>query len=146
MVPLNMLFNGQPNIFHSNIVRMPKLHQGAPYNFGFKIKFDDDTYRDFSTVEGMRWRIKLRPADISDLMVLTLEEGNFEVTTDVVENDTLNFVLAADDWEGVVIPRSVNHMEMDVPFAFVVEFLDANGVVNERFAQGSGLISVSMVS
>ena len=32
----------------------------------------------------------------------------------------------------------------DVPFSFVVEFLDAEGVVIERFAQGTGLISVDL--
>jgi hypothetical protein len=145
MVPLNMRFDGTPNVFGSNIVRMPKLFEGAPYSFGLRIKFEDDSYRNFSTVVGMRWRIKLRPSDTLDLMVLTKENGNFTVTDDASNSDKLTFVVHASDWEGIVLPKSPNHMEMDVPFAFVVEFLDAEGVVVERFAQGSGLISTSLV-
>ena len=145
MVPLNMRFDGTPNIFGSNIVRMPKLFEGAPYSFGLRIKFEDDSYRNFSTVAGMRWRIKLRPSDTLDLMVLTKANGNFTVTDDMSNGDKLTFVVHASDWEGIVLPKSPNHMEMDVPFAFVVEFLDAEGVVVERFAQGSGLISTSLV-
>ena len=145
MVPLNMRFDGTPNIFGSNIVRMPKLFEGAPYSFGLRIKFEDDSYRNFSTVVGMRWRIKLRPSDTLDLMVLTMANGNFTVTDDASNSDKLTFVVHAADWEGITLPKSPNHMEMDVPFAFVVEFLDAEGVVVERFAQGSGLISTSLV-
>lgn len=145
MVPLNMRFDGTPNVFGSNIVRMPKLFEGAPYSFGLRIKFEDDSYRNFSTVVGMRWRIKLRPSDTLDLMVLTKDNGNFTVTNDASNSDKLTFVVHASDWEGISLPKSPNHMEMDVPFAFVVEFLDAEGVVVERFAQGSGLISTSLV-
>ena len=145
MVPLNMRFDGTPNVFGSSIVKMPKLFEGAPYSFGIRIRFEDDSYRNFSTVVGMRWRIKLRPSDALDLMVLTKENGNFTVTDDMSNGDKLTFVVHASDWENVDLPRSPNHMEMDVPFAFVVEFLDAEGVVVERFAQGSGLISTSLV-
>lgn len=145
MVPLNMRFDGQPNVFGSNIVRMPKLFEGAPYSFGLRIRFEDDSYRNFSPVVEMRWRIKLRPADQLDLMVLTKTNGNFSVTNDMSNGDKLTFIIHASDWEGVTLPRSPNHMEMDVPFAFVVEFLDAEGVVVERFAQGSGLISTNLV-
>jgi hypothetical protein len=145
MVPLNIRFDGVPNVFHSPIVRMPKLYEGAPYRFGFKIRFEDDTYRNFGGIPDMRWRIKLRPSDDADLMVLYASRGNFEITTDLHPNDQLNFVVKASDWENVELPKSPNHMEMDVPFSFVVEFLDEGGVVTERFAQGSGLISVSLV-
>lgn len=144
-VPINIRFDGAPNVAGSNIVRMPKLYQGAPYQFGFRIRFEDNTYRDFSTVVGIRWRIKLRPSDSQDLMLLTKANGNFTVTTDLVANDTLSFVLTEDDWANVVLERSPNHLETEVPFAHVVEFLDAGGVVVERFAQGSGLISLSLV-
>jgi hypothetical protein len=142
MTPLNIRFDGAPNVQGTNIVRMPKLCQGAPYSYGIRIRLEDDSYRDFSTVVGMRWRIKLRPADKAELMVLTLADGNFTVTGD--NDDILTFVVAAADWEEVVLPQSSNHLEMDVPFSFVVEFLDAEGVVTERFAQGSGLISVNL--
>lgn len=145
MVPITMRFDGVANVLGSNTVRMPKLNQGAPYSFGLRVRMEDDSYRDWSTIVGIRWRIKLRPSDLTDLMVLTKANGNFTVTTDLVANDTLSFVLAAADWDNVVLPRSPNHMEMDVPFSHVVEFLDAGGVVTERFAQGSGLISVSLV-
>jgi len=146
MVPLNMRFDGAPNVQGSNIVRMPKLCEGAPYSFGLRVRNEDLTYRDFSTVAGMRMRIKLHPSDTQDLMVLTLANGNFTVTQETTQGDTLTFVVNASDWTNIVLPRSVNHMEMDVPFAFVIEFLDAQGVVTERFAQGSGLISVDLVN
>jgi len=139
MVPLNMRFDSVPNTQGSNIVRMPKLNQGAPYSFGLRVRHEDNSYRNWTDIPEIRWRIKLRPSDKADLMVLTKSAGNF-----VVDGNTLNFVVKASDWEGVILPKSPNHMEMDVPFAFVVEFLDADGVVTERFAQGSGLISVSL--
>lgn len=145
MVPINMRFDSVANVLNSNIVRMPKLNEGAPYNFGFRIRFEDDTYRDFSLDVEMRWRIKLRPSDSEDLMVLLKSEGNFVVSTETIANDTLNFVVKATDWTDIVLPRSPNHMEMDVPFSFVVECLDAEGVVVERFAQGSGLISIDLM-
>jgi hypothetical protein len=145
MVPLPIRFDGVPNVFGSHTVHMPKLYEGAPYSFGFRIRFEDDSYRNFDTVVEMRWRIKLRPSDSVDLMVLTKSNGNFTVTTEVYPGDTLRFVVKAADWEGVTLPRSPNHMELDVPFSHVVEFLDAEGVVVERFAQGSGLISVDLV-
>lgn len=148
MVPINMRFDSVPNVLESNIVRMPKLNQGAPYRFGFRIRYEDNTYRDFSLDVEMRWRIKLRPTDSEDLMVLYKSNGNFEVDTDVIENDTLYFVIDASDWDGIVLPKSPNHMELDVPFCFIVEVLDAtgpDGVVTERFAQGSGYIATSMV-
>lgn len=145
MVPINMRFDSVPNVLGSNIVRMPKLNEGAPYNFGFRIRYEDLTYRDFSLDVNMRWRIKLRPSDSEDLMVLTKAAGNFVVSTETIPNDTLNFVIKASDWNGIVLPRSPNHMEMEVPFAFVVECLDAGGVVVERFAQGSGLISIDLM-
>lgn len=144
MVPLTIRFDGAANVAGSNIVRLPKLCQGAPYNFSLRIRNDDLTYRVFTSVVGMRWRIKLRPSDTVDLMVLTKADGNFVVSTTTTTDDTLSFVLAADDWNNIALPKSANHMEMDVPFAFVVEFLDAGGAVTERFAQGSGLISVSL--
>jgi hypothetical protein len=145
MVPLNIRFDGAPNVEGSNIVRMPKLCQGAPYSFGLRVRNEDLSYRDFSVPTNIRMRIKLRPADTQDLMVLTKAAGNFTVTTDTSPNDTLKLVLAAADWANVALPKSTNHMEMDVPFAFTIEFLDVGGVVTERFAQGSGLISVSLV-
>lgn len=145
MIPLTIRFDGAPNVQGSNIVRTPKLSEGAPYSFGLRIRNQDLTYRDFSTVVGMRMRIKLRPSDTQDLMVLTKADGNFTVTTETDPGDTLTLVINAADWDNVVLPRSANHMELDVPFAFVIEFLDAGGVVTERFAHGSGLISVSLV-
>lgn len=145
MVPLNIRFDGVANVQGSNIVRLPKLFQGAPYNFSLRVRQEDDSYRNFTTVAGIRWRIKLRPKDSQDLMVLTLANDNFVVSSNEEAGDTLSFVLTAEDWEDVVLPLSENHMEMDVPFSFVIEFLDAeDGVVVERFAQGSGLISVSL--
>lgn len=146
MLSLNMRFDGAPNVQGSNIVRMPKLYQGAPYSFGFRIRNDDLTFRDFTSVEGIRMRMKLHPADRVDLMVLTKANGNFTVTTETSTGDTISIVVAADDWNNVILPHSVNHMEMDVPFAFVIEFLDAEDKVVERFAQGSGLISVSLAA
>lgn len=146
MVPLNIRFDGAPNVQGSNIVRMPKLCQGAPYSFGLRIRNEDLTYRNFSTVVGMRMRIKLRPSDTQDLMVLTKADGNFNVTTETSTGDTLTLVIAASDWANIDLPRSANHMEMDVPFAFIIEFLDAGGVVTERFAHGSGLISVDLLA
>lgn len=145
MVPLNIRFDGAANVQGSNIVRMPKLCQGAPYSFGLRVRNEDLSYRDFSTVSGMRFRAKLRPSDSVDLMVLTLAAGNFTVTQEEFVGDTLTFVVKVTDWANVVLPKSQNHMEMDVPFAFVIEFLDGGGAVIERFAQGSGLISVSLV-
>jgi hypothetical protein len=91
-------------------------------------------------------RIKLHPSDTQDLMVLTKANGNFTVTMETSTGDTLTLVIAAADWTNIILPRSVNHMEMDVPFAFVIEFLDAQGVVTERFAQGSGFISVDLMN
>ena len=146
MVPLNIRFDGAPNVQGSSIVRMPKLSQGAPFSFGLRIRNEDTTYRDFSTVVEMRMRIKLRPSASQDLMVLTKTNGNFSVTTDTSNGDTLTILLSASDWANIQIPRSVNHMEMDVPFSFVIEFLDGGGVVTERFAQGSGLISVNLLT
>lgn len=146
MIPLTIRFDGAPNVQGSNIVRMPKLCQGAPYSFGLRIRNEDLSYRDFSAVVGIRMRIKLRPSDSQDLMVLTKANGNFTVTQETSPGDTLTFVIAATDWTNIILPRSTNHMELDVPFAFVIEFLDAEGVVVERFAQGSGLISVSLVA
>jgi hypothetical protein len=145
MVPLNIRFDGAPNVQGSNIVHMPKLNQGAPYSFGLRIRNEDLTYRDFSATSGMRMRIKLRPSDTQDLMVLTKADGNFVVSAETYPGDTLTFVISAADWVDVTLPRSQNHMELDVPFAFVIEFLDAGGAVIERFAQGSGLISVNLV-
>lgn len=147
MVPLNMRFDSVANVQGSNVVHLPKLFQGAPYSFGIRIRNEDDSYRNFSTVVGMRWRVKLAPADRAEIFVLTKSDGNFTVT-DVESNDgsMLTFVITADDWEGVVLPKSSNHLEMDVPFSFVMEFLDAEGVVVERFAQGSGLISADLFS
>lgn len=144
MVPLNMRFDGAPNVQGSNIVRMPKLNQGAPYSFGLRIRNEDLSYRNFGSIPEMRIRIKLRPSDSVNLMTLTKTAGNFVVSTDTSTNDTLTFVVKATDWTNVTLPKSANHMEMDVPFAFVIEFLDGGGVVIERFAQGSGLISVSL--
>ena len=146
MVPLNMRFDGAPNEQGSNIVRLPKLNEGAPYSFGLKIRNEDQTYRDFSSVEGIRMRLKLRPADTTDLMVLSKAAGNFVVSTDQSTGDTLTIVINVANWTNVKLPRSTNHMEMDVPFAFVIEFLDSSGAVVERFAQGSGLISVDLMS
>jgi len=144
MTPLNIRFDGQPNVQGSNIVRMPKLNQGAPYSFGLRIRLEDQTYRDWDAVVEMRWRIKLRPADKHELFTLLKSEGNFLVDS---ATDTLTFVMKASDWVDVTLPQSANHLEMDVPFSFVVEFLDAvgeAGVVTERFAQGSGFISVNL--
>ena len=146
MVPLNIRFDGAANVQGSNVVRMPKLNQGAPYSFSIRVRNEDTTYRDFSEVEKIRWRIKLAPKDTADFMMLTLENGNFEVTTASSTGDTLAFKIAALDWAGIEVPLSNNHMEMDVPFSFVVEFLDSDSVVVERFAQGTGLISVAMAT
>lgn len=146
MVPLTIRFDGAPNVQGSNIVHMPKLNEGAPYSFGLRIRNEDLSYRDFTATAGMRMRIKLRPSDTQDLMVLTLANGNFVVSTETDPGDTISLVISAADWTNVTIPRSQNHMELDVPFAFVIEFLDAGGLVIERFAQGSGLISVDLAA
>ena len=144
MVPLNIKFDGSPNVQGSNIVRMPKLCQGAPYSFGLRIRNEDASYRDFGSLYEIRMRVKLRPADHQDLMVLYKSTGNFLVTDNTSNGDTLTLVITPANWFNIPLPRSVNHMEMDVPFAFVIEFLDGEGTVTERFAQGSGLISVSL--
>lgn len=144
MVPLNMRFDGQPNVQGSNIVRMPKLCQGAPFSFALRVRNEDLTYRDFSLVAGIRWRIKLRPKDSVDFLVLTKALGNFNTSQQTSPGDTLTFMVKTSDWTDKTLPLSENHLEMDVPFSFIVEFLDVGGVVVERFAQGSGLISVNL--
>lgn len=141
MPPLNIRFDGAPNVQGSNIIRLPKLNQGAPYLFGLRVQNEDTTYRSWDSVVEIRWRIKLRPADKHELLVLYLTAGNFTVDGGT---DTLNFIVKASDWTDVVLPQSVNHLEMDVPFSFVIEFLDVDGAVVERFAQGNGLISVNL--
>ena len=147
MVPINMRFDGAANVQGSNIVRLPKLNQGAPYSFGLRIRNEDLSYRSFTSISNMRMRIKLRPSDTQDLMVLTKSPGsNFIVSTETTTGDTLTIVIAVADWANIALPRSTNHMEMDVPFAFVIEFLSAGGAVTERFAHGSGLISVSLAN
>jgi hypothetical protein len=188
MSPIKLRFDGVNNVDGENIVHFPKLSQGAPYSFGFRIRLhaiyrqaeaptsaaegdvwydtdasdalfqwtdgawvavapedvedvEDTLYRDWDDVVGIRWRIKLRPGDKHELMTLTKAAGNFLVDS---ASDTLTFVVKASDWTGVVLPQSNNVLEMDVPFAFVVEFLDAGGIVTERFAQGSGFITVNL--
>jgi hypothetical protein len=105
-----------------------------------RVRNEELVYREW-TAPNIRWRIKLRPSDKHELMVLEKANGNFTVDD---LTDTLTFVVKASDWDEVVLQNSANHMELDVPFSFVVEFLDAEGAVTERFAQGSGLISVSL--
>lgn len=138
MVPLQIRFDGQPNENGAAILRFPKLNLGAPYQFSLRVRFEDNTYRQW-TMEGVRWRIKLRPGDKHELMILTMANGNFVVT-----GDTLEFRIAVGDWTNVVIPQSTNHLELDYPFAHVIEFLDSSGNVTERFAQGSGLITTNL--
>lgn len=138
MVPLQIRFDGQPNENGAAILRFPKLNLGAPYQFSLRVRFEDNTYRQW-TMEGVRWRIKLRPGDKHELMTLTMANGNFVVT-----GDTLEFRIATSDWQDVVIPQSTNHLELDYPFAHVIEFLDSSGNVTERFAQGSGLITTNL--
>ncbi len=141
--PIKIVFDGANNVNGSDTLHMPKLSQGAPYSFGFRLRTstDPDVYREWGSIPEIRWRIKLAPADRNELMTLLLSEGNFEVES---ESDTLMFKIAAEDWEGIELPQSANFLEMDVPFAFVVEFLDETGAVTERFAQGSGFITVSL--
>jgi hypothetical protein len=138
MVPLQIRFDGQPNENGAAILRFPKLNLGAPYQFSLRVRFEDETYRQW-TMEGVRWRIKLRPGDKHELMTLTMANGNFVVT-----GDTLEFRIAVSDWADVVIPQSTNHLELDYPFAHVIEFLDSGGNVTERFAHGSGLITTNL--
>lgn len=138
MVPLQIRFDGQPNENGAAILRFPKLNLGAPYQMSLRVRFEDETYRQW-TMEGVRWRIKLRPGDKHELMTLTMANGNFVVT-----GDTLEFRIAVRDWDNVVIPQSTNHLELDYPFAHVIEFLDSSGNVTERFAQGSGLITTNL--
>lgn len=143
MSPIKLRFDGVNNVDGQDIVHFPKLSQGAPYAFGFRIRLetDPDVYREWDAIPAMRWRIKLRPGDKHDLMVLTKAAGNFTIDS---ASDTLTFVVKASDWANVVLPQSNNVLEMDVPFAHIVEFLDAEGVVTERFAQGSGFITVNL--
>ena len=139
MIPLNLFFDGAKNVQGSNVVHLPKLNQGAPYSFGLKVRYEDDSYRSWADIVEIRWKVKLRPADKHELLELYLSAGNF-----VVQGDQLNFVVKAVDWDGVVLPQSVNYLETDVPFTFVMEILDAEGKVLERFAHGSGLIAVDL--
>jgi hypothetical protein len=145
MSPIKLRFDGVNNVSGENIIHFPKLSQGAPYSFGLRIRLEGEgeeaVYRDWDAISGMRWRIKLRPGDKHELMTLTKAAGNFVIDS---ASDTLTFVLKASDWAEVVLPQSNNVLEMDVPFAFVVEFLDAGGIVTERFAQGSGFITVNL--
>ena len=144
MFPIKLIFDGARNVNGTDTVHFPKLSQGAPYAFGFRLRTstDPDVYREWDAIPEIRWRIKLAPADKHELMVLTKSAGNF--TIDSV-SDTLTFVVKASDWTDIVLPQSQNFLEMDVPFAFVVEFLDGvDGNVTERFAQGSGFITVNL--
>ena len=138
MVPIILHFDGRDNIDGTSIVRFPKLNYGAPYFFGLRVRLEDESYRVWDA-ENIRWRIKLRPADKSELLILEKYYGNFEVA-----GDTLNFVVKAEDWLEVQIPHSENVLEMDVPFSYVVEFLDIGGAITERFCHGSGFITVNM--
>jgi len=138
MLPIQLVFDSKDNVDGASIVRFPKLNHGAPYRFGLRVRLEDESYRVWDQ-PNIRWRIKLRPIDKAELMVLEKTDGNFEVN-----GDTLEFVIKAEDWEEVSIPNSANVLEMDVPFAHVVEFLDGSDVVTERFAQGSGFITVAL--
>jgi hypothetical protein len=141
MIPLTIRFDSADNVSGANVVRLPKLCQGAPYDFALRVRKEDMSYRDWAEVEGARWRIKLSPADRAQLMELTMANGNL-----VVDGDELHFVVKATDWAEVELPQSPNHMELDVPFSFTIEFLDDAGVVIERFAQGTGLITVDLAA
>lgn len=138
MVPIVLRFDAIPNVDGSSVVHFPKLNYGAPYDFGLRVRLEDESYRQWDA-DNIRWRIKLRPLDKAELMVLEKYFGNF-----TVEGDTLHFIIKTSDWEGVNVPNSANVLEMDVPFAFVVEFLDVGGEVTERFAHGSGFITVNL--
>lgn len=136
--PLIIRFDGQDNVNGADVLRFPKLNQGAPYAFGLRVRYEDTTYRAW-TMSNVRWRIKLRPGDKHEVLDLSMANGNFTVV-----GDTLNFIVKTSDWVNVNLPKSTNHLEMDVPFAHVVEFLDSAGVVTERFAQGSGFITTDL--
>jgi hypothetical protein len=138
--PIKLRFDSVDNVDGSDVVRFPKLNEGAPYSFGLRVRLEDDSYRVWDA-PGIRWRIKLRPGDKHELMTLTKAAGNFSVDD---ASDTLTFIVKASDWDEVVLPESMNYLEMDVPFAHVVEFLDVDGNVTERFAQGSGFITVDL--
>lgn len=138
MVPIILHFDGKDNLDGASIVRFPKLNYGAPYKFGLRVRLEDESYREWDA-DNIRWRIKLRPADKAELLVLEKEFGNF-----TVEGDTLNFIVKASDWDNIKVPHSANVLEMDVPFAYVVEFLNGGGEITERFCHGSGFITVNM--
>lgn len=141
MTPLKLNFDGKANVDGADVVRFPRLSQGAPYSFGLRVRLEDDSYRVWDA-PNIRWRIKLRPGDKHELMVLEKANGNFTVDE---ASDTLTFIVKTTDWENVELGQpSMNVLEMDVPFAHVVEFLDGAGVVTERFAQGYGLITVDL--
>lgn len=138
MVPVILRFDAVRNTQGDSVAHFPKLCQGAPFAFGLKIRRADLSYRVWDADE-IVWRIKLRPSDKHELMTLSKTNGNF-----VVDGDVLNFIILAEDWEGVTLPNSSNHREQDVPFSFVVDFLDTEGRVIERFCQGSGFILVDL--
>lgn len=131
MTPININFDGATRA--DNVVHLPKIYQGAPYNKTIAIQSADATYtRDFSSysiVMQARWT---QTSDV--LFELNTTAGTIVGTAQGV---VINFPATLTD--AITVSSADSRIINESRFVYDIELYQA-GVVVERFAQGIGYI------
>jgi hypothetical protein len=132
--PLQMNFDlgaGQPAA--DGVVHLLKILQNAPYLQSIKITSQDNSYtRNFTGYDAMRMQVRLRQ-DQPVLFELTAQAGQL-----VGYADRLEITFDAATTKNLNVTRSGAGIS-ETPFVYDLVFIN-DGVVVERFAQGSGII------
>lgn len=136
-IPININFDlSVTSSTTDGIAHLEKIYQGAPYSQAIAVRSADGSYvRDFSTYT-VKMQIRLAQSG-AVLFELSSENGHIFGTT-----TNLQIVFPASVTEGLLLTPSNMPAINEIRFVHDIE-LSQEGVVVERFAQGTGVIVVS---
>ncbi len=137
-IPITINFDfPSPGDHHENIVRLPKIYQGSPYDQTIRIRNEDDTYRDFATYDDIRIQFVSRH---STTPLLTLSKIGGTINT---SDESLRFIFPGALTSNIKVPI-VNHNAINEMRLLHTIILYEGGLEVERFAQGYALLVESV--
>lgn len=138
MDPIEIRFDGEPNVNGSSVVHFPPILQGVPNQYSLKLKDSNGVYFDWTQYTEILMRPRWTQGKATGVFTLTKTDGDFITTA-----DTLTILVKPEKTAGMVgftYPSST--IVGAALFVFDIKAYTGMDVPAFRVAQGTGLISL----
>lgn len=137
MEPIEIRFDGEPNVEGSPVAHFSMIYQGVPNTFQLRLRDENGDYQDWTQYDEIHMRPRWTQGKSTGVFDLKLSTGDFAVSV-----DTLTILVPAEKTAGIAgFTYPAAPIIGAVPFVYDIKCYSAGNPVL-RIAQGTGLISL----